>query len=197
MEIKNFGKNLENELKNLGFELKGYYPLLKVSFYTLEVNFEKLRVVIWYGPQQEKLGTCKLIPEEVAKKLRVIHDKITQRYFNDNEFLLKLYEAYKICVCRQNKKMGDQIPISDILSEYIFLIQDKKITENNYKKYRRVFFSYDLYRLKQRRFNNKELSLIIATRAYTLRKSDFLWIPYNERGDGNYISHIKFREVKY
>ena len=197
---KTFGQRLEDELKKAGFELRGHYPLLKVSFYTLEVNFENFRVIIWYGPQQEKLETSKLNPEEIVKKLRIIHNKITQRHFDDSEFLSKLYEAYKISVYRQNKKLGDQVAISDILFEYVFLIQDKKFRVNpiktNYREYGRVFFSYDLYRLKERRFNNKELSLITATRAYTKRKSDFLWIPSNERGDGNYISHVKFREVE-
>jgi len=197
---KTFGQKLENELRKAGFELKGHYPLLKVSFYTLEVDLENFKVLIWYGPQQEKLETCKLVPEEIVKKLRVIQDKITQRHFNDNEFLSKVYEAYRISVYRQNKKLGDQISISDILLEYVFLIQDKKFRANptkyNYKEYGRVFFSYDLYRLKKRKLGDKELSLITATRAYTRRKSDFLWIPSNEKGDGSYISHIKFKEVK-
>ncbi len=197
---RNFGQKLENELRERGFELRGHYPLLKVSFYTLEVDLENFKVLIWYGPQQEKLEICKLIPEEIVKKLRIIRDKITQRHFDDNEFLSKVYEAYKISVYRQNKKSGDQISISDILFEYAFLIQDKKFRtnplKNNYKEYGRVLFSYDLYRLRERRLNDRELSLITATRAYTRRKSDFLWIPSNEKGDGSYISHIKFGEVK-
>ena len=197
---KTFGQNLENELRKVGFELRGHYPLFKVSFYTLKVDLENFKVSIWYGTEQEKLETCKSVPEDIAKKLKIIHDKITQRHFNDNEFLSKVYEAYKSSVYRQNKKLGDQISISDILFEYAFLIQDKKFRTNpikdNYKEYGRVLFSYDLYRLKERRLNDRELSLVTATRAYTRRKSDFLWIPSNERGDGSYISHIKFREVK-
>ncbi len=196
---KTFGQKLENEMEKLGFELRGHYPLLKVSFYTLEVDLDSFRVLIWYGPQQEKLGICELNPEEVVKKLKIVHAKITQWQFNDEMFLSKLYEAYKIAVYRQNKKMGDQIAISNILFEFAFLNQDKKFRTNpikdNYREYGRVFFSYDLHRLKERKFDGKELSLITATRAYTRRKSDFLWIPSGEKGDGNYISHIKFREA--
>ncbi len=81
--------------------------------------------------------------------------KITQRHFNDNEFLLKLYEAYKIFVCRQNKKLGNQIAISDILFEYVFLIQDKKFRTNpiksNYKEYGRVLFREIIDELKCKR----------------------------------------------
>ena len=106
---------------------------------------ENFKVLIWYGPQQEKLETCKLISGEIVKKLSVIHDKIVQRHFNDNEFLSKVYEAYRISVYRQNKKLDDRIPISDILFEYAFLIQNKKFKidpiKSNYKEYGRVFFS--------------------------------------------------------
>lgn len=197
---KTFGQNLEYELGKIGFELRGHYPLLKISFYTLKVDLENFKVSIWYGPEQEKLGTCELVPESIVKKLKSIHDKITQRHFNDKDFLSKVYEAYRVSLYRKNKELGAPIPISDILFEYVFLIQDKKFKtnpiKNSYKGYGRVFFSYDLYRLKERRLNNVELNLITATRAYTRRKSDFLWIPSNEKGDGNYISHIKFREVK-
>jgi len=197
---KTFGQKLENELIKAGFELKGHYPLIKVSFYTIEVDLENFNVIIWYGPQQEKLETCNLVAEDIVKKLRVIQEKITHRYFNDNEFLSKVYTAYNISLYRRNKKLGDQIPILDILFEYVFLTQDKKFKINpikdNYKEYGRVLFSYDLYRLKERKINNKELGIITATQAYTRKKSDFLWIPSNEKGDGNYISHIKFREVK-
>ena len=197
---KSFGWNLEQELNKEGFELRGHYPLLKVSFYTLEVNLENFQVKLWYGPQQEKLGTCKLVPSDIVKKLKTIHDRITKRDFNDNEFLSKLYESYKISLYRKNKKIGEPIPISDILFEYAFLMQNKKFrtdpVKTNYKEYGRIFLSYDLYRLKARKFENKELNLITATRAYTQRKSDFLWIPYNEKGEGSYISHLKFKEVK-
>lgn len=196
---KKFGYELEEKLKGIGFELTGHYPLIKVAFYTLEVNFNNLSVIIWWGYKQERLGTCKLTSDEVFKNLMEIHNKITQRPFNDREFLSKLYEAYKISLYLQNKKSGDQAPISDVLFAYTFLSQDKKFRENpkkdNFREYPRYFFSYDLYRLKERNINNMELNLIIATRAYTVRPYDFLWIPYNEKGDGNYISHIKFREV--
>jgi len=196
---KSFGQKLEDALKREGFELGGHYPLLKVLFYTLEVNLSNGNVTIWYGPQQEKLETCKLMPEIVVQKLKDNHNKIVQRNFEDKLFFTNLYEAYKMAVYRNDKKIGDALSISEVLLWYAFLIQDKRFktnpTKNSYKEYGRVFFSYDLYRLKERRIENHELSLITATRAYTKRRSDFLWIPSNEKGDGNYISHIKFREV--
>jgi len=69
---KTFGQNLENELRKVGFELRGHYPLFKVSFYTLKVDLENFKVSIWYGTEQEKLETCKSVPEDIAKKLKII-----------------------------------------------------------------------------------------------------------------------------
>ncbi|RZN35437.1 MAG: hypothetical protein EF813_08910 [Methanosarcinales archaeon] len=196
---KSFGKRLEDALKQADFELSGHYPLLKVMFYTLEVKLETNSVVIWYGPEQERLDACKLIPETAAKKLGASHKKIVNRDLNDEVFLLNLFEAYKTAAHHTNKKIGDSIPVSDILLEYALLVQSRKFRTNpvksSYKEYGRVFFSYDLYRLTERTIENHELSLVTATRAYTRRRAGFLWVPSNEKGDGTYISHIRFREV--
>ena len=196
---KSFGKRLEDALRLVNFELSGHYPLLKVMFYTLEVKLEAGSVVIWYGPEQERLDACKPIPEVVAKKLAANHKKITGRDLDDETFLLNLFKAYKAAVHRSEKKIGDSIPVSDILLEYALLIQGKRFRTNpvksSYKEYGRVFFSYDLYQLKERVVGGHELSLVTATRAYTRRRAGFLWVPSNERGDGTYISHVRFREV--
>ena len=69
---RSFGQKLEDALKQEGFELRGHYPLLKVLFYTLEVRLENNNVILWYGPQQEKIETCKLLPEIVVQKLKKI-----------------------------------------------------------------------------------------------------------------------------
>ena len=196
---KSFGQRLEDALKEVDFELTGHYPLLKVLFYTLEVKLDADSVVVWYGPQQERLDACKPIPDVAAKKLAASHKKITGRGLDDGIFLSNLFEAYKTAAHRSKKKIGESIPVSDILLEYALLIQNKKFrtdpVKSSYREYGRVFFSYDLYRLKERTVEDHELSLVTATRAYTRRRSGFLWVPSNERGDGTYISHIRFREV--
>ena len=196
---KSFGQRLEDALRQVDFELSGHYPLLKVMFYTLEVKLETGSVAIWYGPQQERLDSCKLIPEVAAKKLEANHKKIAGRGLDDETFLSNLFEAYKTVAHRSERKIGDSFPVSDVLLEYALLIQSKKFRTNpvksSYNEYGRVFFSYDLYRLKERTVEGHELNLVTATRAYTRRRSGFLWVPSNESGDGTYISHIRFREV--
>lgn len=179
-----FGKELEDELKKIGFDLGGHYPLLKTMFYTLDVDFDNSRVGIWYGPEHEKLASCKLSALDVVKELQKQHKQITEHGFTDETFIRTLYDA---CNSRSGRSA-----IPDIVSEYV-----NKITYGTKtKKTIRTLLSYDLYRLKTRIVNNMELSLVTATRAYTQRKSDFLWIPTNTSGGGMYISHIKFRQLR-
>ena len=175
-----FGVGLEKELKKIGFNLEGHYPLLKTMFYTLDADFEQNKVGIWYGPEQEKLVTCKLSVTDVVANLRRWHEQITEHVYTDEAFIKDLYAI-----------VGDQdrMAIPDLVSGYIERIGTMS------KKNARIFLSYDLYRLKTRIVDDHELSLVTATRAYTKRKSDFLWIPTDDRGHGMYISHIQFRRV--
>ncbi len=197
---RKFGTELEKLIKKIGFELKGNFPLLKTSIYSLEIDFDKSQVVMWYGPKQEKLDFCDLNPETIIQEIKKYNEIITKREFNDDQFLSVLQKAYNISIYRTGKNKGDSIPIMDVLLDYIFLIQNKKYRENpdktNYYDYNRVLFSYDLYKLKHRNLGNHELNLITATRAFTKHHSDYIWIPSNDKGDGNYISHILFREIK-
>ncbi|MGB9806375.1 MAG: hypothetical protein ACPLRT_06435 [Thermoproteota archaeon] len=191
---KTFGKELEEELKQIGFRLEGHYPLLKSSFYTLEVDFDRSTVTIWFGPQQEKLKVCNLSPKTVAQKLVELHNLITKREFVEETFLFNLYKACETVANKGKKKLEEPLPITSVLLEYTNSVQNNQV-KKNYTRYGRVFFSYDIYRLKERKMNEHELELITATRAYTRRKKDFLWVPTNEKGSGTYVSHIRLRGV--
>lgn len=175
-----FGKELERELSKIGFDLGGHYPLLETMFYTLDVDFDSPKVGIWYGPEQEKIASCKLSASDVVMKLHRHHKMITEHDFTDETFIRTLHGI-----------VGEKSSIPDIITEYAaqtpYGIKTKKTI--------RTFLSYDLYRLKTRIVGDMELSLVAATRAYTQRKADFLWIPTNEHGQGMYISHIRFRKI--
>jgi len=173
---RTFGSELETELKKIGFDLKGPYPLLKTGRYTLDV-FENNKVGIWYGPEQEKLASCKLSAEEVVRKLAELNEKIIARRFDDEEFLRILHKA-------TGEK--DHISIPDLVT----YLADRNLYGTKTKKMIRTFLSYDLHRLSKRTVDDIEISLVTATRAYTQRKSDFLWVP-----PSMYISRIKFRKV--
>lgn len=198
---REFLTNLEDLLKKKKFELKGTLPMLRTSLFSFKIDFEKPFISIWYGPEQERLVNCKLDFKILAETIDKFYNYITNREFNENNFLKKVFRAYEISIFKKGKKYGEQIPIINVLLDYIFLNQNNKFKTNPrkefYTDYTRFLFSYDLYKLKKRKVQNNELTLMIATRAYTKKYSDFIWVPTNEKGDGNYISHIKFKEINY
>ena len=191
---------LQENLKLQGLELIGQYPRFSASLYTLKVSPDNETLTIWYGPEQEKLDSVDFIPEQVAVKIKEQNTKITGRDFDNIRFISNLYHAYKNVLSKgdKDKKIGEQVPIVDVLAEYVFLIQDKNFkinpSRNLYKDYGRVFLSYDLSRLKERRINEYELKLVTASKAYTGQRSGFLWVPSSE--GGTVVSHIKFTEVQ-
>lgn len=175
-----FGRNLERELKNIGFGLRGQYPLLNTGMYTLDVDFDTSKVGIWYGPMQEKLASRKLSAIDVVKELHSQHKQITEHDFDDDTFIRTLHDI-----------VGDRASVSEVTSKFI----ERNVYGTKTKKTVRACLSYDLHRLKTRIVDDMELSLVTATRAYTQRKSDFLWIPTNDQGQGMYVSHIRFRRI--
>ena len=174
--------------------------MLKTWLFSFKINFEMQDVPLWFGPEQERVANCKLDYNILAETLEKYYNRIANRELNESDFLKKLYRAYEISIFKKEKIMGDQVPVIELLLDYISLIQNNRYKVNPrkefYTDYPRYLFSYDLYRLKKRKYQNNELTRIIATRAYTKKQADFIWIPSNEKGDGNYISHIKFREIK-
>ena len=176
-----FGKELESELKKIGFDLRGQYPLLKTGMYTLDVDFDKSKVVIWYGHLQEKLASRKLSAIDVVKEIKSQHEQITEHDFDDDTFIRTLHDI-----------VGDRSPVKDVIAEFI----ERNVYGAKAKKTVRACLSYDLHRLKTRTFDDLELSLVTATRAHTQRKADNIWVPANDQGQGMYVSHIHFRKVR-
>jgi len=192
-QIKNrFGIELEQELKKIGLSLSGQYPELKVGLFTIELFFDKGLVTLWYGPKQERQAQCRLLSHEVASNVEKSRQQLGSHLDND-EFLKKLQEAYFRAA---GTKQGESIPISTVLAELAFLLQNQQFRsdprQDNYKGYSRADFSYDLFRIRQA--VNKNLHLTVATRANTRRRQDFLWIPDDERGKGTTYSHLQFKE---
>jgi len=198
---KEFGNNLNNILQKNGFVLEGNYPKLRTSVYTIIIDMLRNKAELYYGPEIEKVETCKPIADDVASKLLNHYNELNQKEFSNETFLKNLYDAYSMCLLMNNKKIGDKVPIPDVLYSYAFIIQNKNFKQNPLKKYyheyNRVSLSYDLHKLKERKIDNMELTLVTAKRAETNNKLDFLWLPSsNEKGIGQSISSIKFSKVE-
>jgi len=194
-----FGAELDRLLRAEGIELRGQWPELKAGLFTLEADIGSGRVTIWYGPKQERLATAALSPQDVLQRIQQLHKSLAAMPLDQPKFLKNLFEAYSRVLQRLNKSVGERVPILTVLVELCFLLQDRRFftdpRRENFKSYSRGQFSYDLFRLHQRRFLDRELALVIATRAYTAKRQDFLWIPSDEQGEGAVYSHLYFKEV--
>ena len=198
-----FGSGLERELKQKGFLLSGQYPNLKAGLFTLELDFDREQVVIWYGPKQERLLQCQPDAREVANSVEKVSRQLGT-HLDKTEFLQRLRNAYS---CVADRQSGESAPIIDVLTELAYLLQSTRFFQDprqeNYQGYGRADFSYDLFLLRQSLLSSaraeghcvdKRLDLIVATRTHTRRRRDFLWVPDNESGRGTTYSHLQFSD---
>ncbi|MBI4529894.1 MAG: hypothetical protein HY709_00075, partial [Candidatus Latescibacteria bacterium] len=187
-----FGIELEQELKKIGLSLSGQYPELRAGFFTIELDFAKWRVTLWYGPKQERLDRCHLSSVEVANYVDKVRQQLGSHMSSEDEFLKKLEEAYFRTAGRER---GTPVPIIRVLPELAYLLQSPRFYQDSkkedYKSYSRADFSYDLFQVR----HEKRLHLTVATRAYTKQRQDFLWVPDDESGRGTTYSHLQFREA--
>jgi hypothetical protein len=195
---KQFGAELEKELRKSGLSLSGQYPELKAGLFTIELDFDKWKAKLWYGPKQEHLVQCPLSVSKIASRLEKERQQLGSQ-LPENQLLEKIGEAYYRAV---GMKRGEDAPIIRVLAELSYLLQSTRFLQDpkreNYRSYSRPNFSYDLFRIQ--RFQKKDPSLskihlTTATRAHTKRRSDFLWVPDDENGKGTAYSHLRFEEV--
>lgn len=194
---RRFGVELDQELRKLGFSLSGQYPELKAGMFTIELDFDRMEAILWFGPRQERLGRCALSASTVARCLEKAAQKLGSRLPEDQLFA-KLWEAYRRVT--KNSRSAP-VPIIQVLSELAHVIQEPRFLQDprreHYRSYSRADFSYDLFRLRQffkARGTPTKVHLVVATRAYTRRRSDFLWVPDSQDGKGTFYSHLQLEE---
>ncbi len=196
-----FGQQLKELLQKDGKQLRGQYPLLKIGFYTLNLNFEFGEATLYFGPEIEKIRSK--IPLQPIKIYEMI-----KRYDNDlrtvkstpEDIFRSLYDAYSRRIKLDNKSFGEKLLITEVLSEFVMLKQSKKFftdpQKSNFREYSRVKLSYLLYFLKKSDVLEKGIRLYVATFDATVDKIHSIWIPESEDGEGTYYSHISFVKLQ-
>lgn len=191
-----FALELEQELRYHGLSLSGHYPDLKSGLFTIEVNFERNKAVIWYGPKQEELQECPISPKRVASSILKIRQEFDSKTTEDKVIEL-ISEAYH----RTKNQNSQDVPIIQILIQVVLLQQTKKFLEDPkhkyFKEYTRANFSYDLYRIRKAQLSEMKgvkIYLTTATRATTRQRSEFLWVPDDENGNGTAYSFLRVEE---
>ncbi len=181
-----------------GWKVKGHLPNLRAGPYTLEVKVNEGEVALWLGPRQELLEVVHTqMPARVVDRLSALHSTLLASNFDERRFLARLEEAYSLAAARTRRKFGEDVPITVVLTLMALLVQDRRFSNDprrrNYRDYSRAKFAYELFRTRQREIDGKRLELRTASRAYTRRRSDFIWIPTDLYGNGEPCSHIRFK----
>lgn len=194
---RRFGVELERELRKHDLVLSGQYPELKASLFTIELDFDALKCTIWYGPRQERLDQCRLSVGEVGKRLEKVKHQLGSGLDWD-EFLAQLQRA---CSRVVGSQAGEPAPIVEVLAELAHLLQSPRFRQDPrreyYRSYSRADFSYDLFQFRETALlteSGRRLHLVVATRAHTKRRRDFLWVPDDETGRGTTYSHLQLKE---
>lgn len=190
---RKFGVELEKALRNNNLSLKGHYSDLKVGFFTLELDFESLTADIWFGPKQEKIANdIPLSVSIIVKKIIEFRNNLGSK-MSEEQILTIFKNSYKKLYTNIN---SEKVPIIDFYKDVqsSMSVQLKlpslDVGKDKKKRYSRADFAFDLYKLQKHR----QIRLIIATRFYTKKRSNFLWVPSNDEGDGDFYSHIVIEE---
>ena len=97
------------------------------------------------------------------------------------------------------KTEGEQphaVPIGVVMQEMALLKQKRSFLidpkKENFTSYGRARFSYDLARVKQKRLEEKEFRLVVASMEQTRKEETNLWVPKIHHGDGTHYAFVVF-----
>jgi hypothetical protein len=192
------GAELDRAFKEKGWPIQGNLPELKVGLLTLEFLLSEGQVKIWYGPKIELMDRTELVIDGIVNMVTAVFEGFDKASFQDEQDFLKLlFDSYHASIKRDGQELGASIPLIAWLGEIAWSKQDRKFLADprreHFKSYGRTQLSYDLSRLKQRKYGPYELRLMVASREQTKKREDNLWIPTTARGDGTHFSSISFR----
>jgi hypothetical protein len=190
-----FGQQLKNMFEKNGIKVRGQYPLLRIGFFTLKLNFEFGEAILFFGPEVEKLKSkIPLQAQTIYNTAKQYEQSMKGESFDETKVFQDLYAAYRRCVKNSGSSTGEKVRISEVLREYVFLKQPKLFisdpSREHYREYPRIRVSYMLYRLKVADIGASRIRFHVATFDATVDKAKSLWIPDNEEGDGTHCEYL-------
>jgi hypothetical protein len=188
---KLFGNELNSELIKLNLKLEGRSPKYKTNYYGIEIDIHKNICKIYYGFNEEYIGSEKLDPKLISDYIYNYENSILTNKIDPSLFK----KTYDTLVLQQRGDFKQRIPIIKLLTHLAVIQQNTKFesnpTKSNYKSYSRIQFSHDIYMIK--RDNKLKIKLITANRAQVKNKNTYLWIPVNQTM-GSVYSYIEITE---
>lgn len=196
-----FGKEFTALFSKEGKKIKGQYPIIRVGFYTLKMNFQFGEAVLFFGPEIEKIKSkIPLEPSTIFETIKKYDDELRTIKSTPEEIFKGLYKAYSRRLKLNNKSFGEKLLITEVLNEFVILKQSAKFLidpqKANFHEYSRVKLSYLIYCLKKSNLLEKGLRLHVATFDATVDKMHSFWVPENEDGEGTHYSHISFQRTQ-
>lgn len=193
---------LADLLRPHGIEITGNFPELKCGILTLRFSFEKGgSVKIYYGPKISLLKKARVESGKIAEAVISLVKGLNDPPIDDEKLIKELYVSYTRGLVRGEgrKDEGEQpsaVPIGAVMQEMALLKQKRSFRidpkKENFTSYGRVKFSYDLARLKIKRFGEKELRLVVASMEQTKKEETSLWVPNIPHGDGTHYAFVVF-----
>lgn len=197
--MRAFGTQLERALQDRYLELRGHYPRLKTGIYTIELDFNKAKASIWYGPKEGLLARSVLSVPELVSELDKVRASLTSGPLQETQFLDRLQESYRTVLTTEQTMMGEYVPVVKVLEEFLpFEHGTSSSSEHKrayLKAYNRAYFSHTIFKLRNNVSLSKVISLLPATRAKTANRADYIWVPSDDKGNGDRCAYILVKEM--
>ena len=194
--------DLDGRMRQEGLHLAGHYPEVTCDIFTLvfQLTGKGMQVSFYYGPQIEKLDTVAgADTDSIWKTFKALRKTLTDSLLPAETFLPMARKAWRTAhAIAGNSSPQGALPILDVLHALAFINQKDAFRRNPvrsaFRSYSATALSYQLFLQRERRFDDQELVMGIATREDVRSKSS-LWVPRNLRGDGNHFATMEFRKV--
>jgi len=192
-----FAQELNALFSREGKKLRGQYPLVRIGFYTVKIDFQFGEAVLFFGPEIEKIKSgIPLQPESIFKTIQGFDRELRNVKSTPDQIFKDLYKAYRRMLKLVDKPFGERLLITRVLSEYVIIKQSEKFfvdpRKNNFKEYPRVKLSFILYLLKKSGLLERGLRFHVATFDATVDKKHSFWILESEDGEGTHYSYLSF-----
>jgi hypothetical protein len=195
-----FGRDLSAALAPLGLELAGQYPTFRVGVLTLEVDADRERATLSYGP--DEIARERPVPAALAAAVAAFRRDVLEAPFDEAAFLRSLLSAWRRALRNAEKPATDpRVPVLDVLLEQNLVVQGEAFradpSARTFRPLTRHAFSSALHRLRHGRALSIEgRRLVLHTAVYddTRARRDYLWVPDDDRGNGTRVARLSFQE---
>ncbi len=190
-----FGKKLTSLFSTDGIPVKGQYPIVRIAWYTVKMDFEFGEAEVFYGPEVEKiLRKMTLHPDRIYNAIKDFDEKLKSSSKEQEKLLSKIRSAYERVLRIESKQPGEKVSIIEVMNQFVMVSQTKKFkadpSKTLFRETSRVMFSYIVHLLKKT--HAAGLHLHVATFDATVDKTRALWIPEDETGEGTHYSYLSF-----